>query len=131
MILYALSTMLFFVWFTFVDVERTLGFNSPNWVFSDWVYLAGLALTFSMVVTGVHFYHGSHFFLVTFANICLGSEIEDCLYGEIVHNDPLFPFADWFAGWGFNTKDERITFDLIRIGLAIIFFLCSRLIASI
>jgi len=97
------------------------------YLINDYTYLGGtFFMMFSLAFTcwyagsmGIGLLPFTYAFLI---GSLIGDEIWDLGFGYVLHDDILFPFSDWFGGWGFGSKMERVTFDLCRIGLAVFFY---------
>ena len=125
MLYFDIAFLLYWVHNSFVDAKMyDYRKTVPLWIKSDWMYLGGrlvttLALLFSLqsaspIAFWVFLKHIMYCTLI-------GSVVWDWVYGYLDHLDPLYPFADWFNGWGFESRGQRIAFDLIRILLALPF----------
>lgn len=95
------------------------------YLLTDGVYLLGTILSAAMLA-GVSYYAGRGElpifpFIQSFVvGMLLGSEVWDLLFGYVVDGDPLYPFNNWYGGWGFKgSRTRRIVFDVCRIALAI------------
>jgi hypothetical protein len=91
----------------------------PAWIVSDAVYLSGTAIDYILVCICFHFSWNQIFYLGLF-----GSVAWDWIYGWYQDHDVFFPFQNWYGGWGFATKADRILFDADRLLGAIFFILC-------
>jgi len=125
---YFVTTFLYWLHLSEADIKMWDDKNvAPSWLKSDWVYLGGALITTWLLVwsAAVTFQAVStwYFIKATIFNTLIGSIGWDWFYGYIIDNDPLYPFEDWFAGYGFRTRPDRIGFDVIRLFIAIVIFL--------
>jgi hypothetical protein len=97
------------------------------YLISDWTYLIGTAAVMFLLkdvsyfsgVMQLSYWAFTRAFLI---GALIGDECWDLIFGYVVNQDALYPFGNWFNGWGFNNKSERITFDCIRISIAVLIF---------
>ena len=58
--------------------------------------------------------------------ILIGSVTWDLGFGYIVDRGQFFyPYKDWYGGWGFENKTNRILFDSCRILLAVLIYITT------
>ncbi|GAB4287337.1 MAG: hypothetical protein Kow0098_03750 [Ignavibacteriaceae bacterium] len=87
---------------------------------NDLFYLAGGMMLLGAALWSAHNYKGGDFLQTTFGSALIGSVVWDLVFSHLRYNDALYPIDNWFAGWGFGSKAERIAFDLIRITAGIL-----------
>lgn len=125
--IYCLCSFFFFLHASLTDCKVWDEANKvPAWIKSDWMYLGGTLAALFLVIVGVRVcctVNGSTFWHVTLFNVFLGSIAWDWLYGWLMYHDPLYPFPNWYGGWGFSSKRGRILFDAGRLIAAALFLL--------
>ncbi len=124
-LLYCVAWLLYWLHLALIDCKMyDYQHTVPNWLKTDWVYLGGSLVTTLLLVIAIRCWNENAvlFWRYTVFNIFLGSIAWDWLYGWLVHQDPLFPYNDWFNDWGFNgSKTKRLIFDLFRLVIALAF----------
>lgn len=109
-----LIAFLFLLHLCMIDVKMwSSPFNAHKWYNSDWVYLGGSFIVF----VAIGLYLGSRGW---FASGLIGWIVWDYVFGYLVEDDPLCAYRDYFNGWGFTAKWQRITWDVLRLAGAII-----------
>jgi len=124
MILYLIGILIFFAHMSLIDCKLWDDQNVvPAWLKSDWIYLGGTLLTtlFLVYTAGIAYAINPVWFSrITRFGFVLGSVVWDWIFGALIDNDPLYPFKNWYGGWGFTSKADRIYFDIARIIFAFI-----------
>jgi len=60
----------------------------------------------------------------------IGTVVWDRAFASIRYHDQLFPVKNWYNGWGFKNKAERVRFDIARLALGAIFYLFPEIISD-
>ena len=91
------------------------------YLLGDGPYLIGTVVVFLLTIITAYTssLNGYDFARMVAIGTLLGSECWDLIFGFVNDKDPFYPFADWYGGWGFETRRNRILFDINRIMLAI------------
>ena len=129
-----ITAILYFVHKGIVDVKMWTRMPSQEpirqkyaWLIGDGIYLIG-----TLVMFAACFFVGRETGSIQFWEVCrqlaigilVGSECWDLLFGYIVDQDPLYPFSDWYGGYGFKgVKFNRILFDVARVSAAVMLLL--------
>lgn len=117
-----------------VDVKMWTRMPDQLWIrekywylITDFVYLGGTAICF-FAISFVGYYADMPF--IDFVRWLLiggliGDEVWDLSFGYVVDQDCFYPFPNWYGGWGFKSKTERILFDSCRIALAVLIYITT------
>jgi hypothetical protein len=134
-ILYLSSWSLLMVQRGIVDVnlwERNKN-DLPPWIKSDEVNLGGAVITLlGVLYTGYNWKSCNldEFMLTSLAGAIGGSVFWDGVFGAYRYHDWFYPFPDWYNGWGFKNKSQRILFDIGRLAAAVGLIYWSEKISS-
>ena len=107
----------FLIHMCFIDIKMWAEKKEPTWIESDWSYL-GATFIFYIILA---IYLGYAWNQIIYLGL-LGSIAWDWVYGYYIDGDVLYPFKDWYGGWGFENKIDRAAFDAARLVFAIIFY---------
>ena len=93
----------------------------PSFIKKDYWYLGGTAICVTLLTMASYSYDDTFwgYTKTSVGSLLIGSVIWDLLFGTLLYNDAFYPFPNWYGGYGFRNKTERISFDLARLGLGI------------
>jgi hypothetical protein len=105
----------------------------PTWITTDAVYLGGAlisGISIAFATDNWEYENFTEFILTSVSSVFLGSIVWDLVFGTVKYNDAFHPFHNWYGGWGFKNKTQRITFDVGRLILGFGFIYLSELVSS-
>jgi hypothetical protein len=102
--------------------EENTPYKVPSVVKEDWFYMGGSLVTLVGVFITSHEYKDSfeNYIKTALSGLLIGSECWDLVFGQFLYHDPLHPFPNWYGGFGFKNKTQRLAFDAGRVIIGIL-----------
>ncbi len=88
----------------------------PQWILSDACYLGMTVLLYILICISYNLPYYQIIYLAMFGSIAW-----DWIYGYYMDGNVLYPFANWYSGWGFVDEFDRGLFDFLRFAIGIFF----------
>ena len=90
----------------------------PGFVTNDFTYIGGSGIVLSLNLISARNWKPKNkreFWFTTVGSIFVGSVLWDWTFSELRYGDPLYPLPNWYGGFGFKRKQDRVAFDVGRL----------------
>ncbi len=94
----------------------------PSWIKKDAWYLGGTAVCVGLITMASYKYDDTFwgYTKTSVGAMLIGSVVWDLIFGTLLYNDAFYPYPNWYGGYGFKNKTQRIAFDVGRLAVGII-----------